>query len=196
MGFNISGLVINKNYSDKLSELESILGEKLRFEKEVLYEDCLESWKEDDYCDIYFSENGTLIFMAMERGGFAFKIPNKNAFSFVLSEMTMVFCLNYTENGKSIRTIVETEGEISENEGEPLDIEENEDDKSELIYLLIEEVLGESFHEIDLEAKCLRFYYDGKKEENDTTEEKTSVTIEKNKPQTVKNTTKPWWKFW
>jgi acyl-[acyl carrier protein]--UDP-N-acetylglucosamine O-acyltransferase len=55
MGLNISGLVIDKNYENNISELESILGQKLVFEKEVSFEEALENWKEDTYCDIYFT---------------------------------------------------------------------------------------------------------------------------------------------
>jgi len=54
MGFNISGLVINKNYKNDLPALEAILDEKLVLEKEVMFEEACESFKEDGYCDIYF----------------------------------------------------------------------------------------------------------------------------------------------
>ncbi|MDO6739471.1 hypothetical protein [Wenyingzhuangia sp. 2_MG-2023] len=43
MGLNISGLVIDKNYENNLAELESVIGQKLVFEKEVTFEETLES---------------------------------------------------------------------------------------------------------------------------------------------------------
>lgn len=157
MGFNISGLIINKNYKDNLSDLESILGQKLAFKKEVTYEEGSENWKEDKYCDIYFSEKGTLIFLSMEKGGCEYYAKDKDTFSFVLSEMTMTFSINYVQKGTLIRTIVEAEDELLENEGSPFDFEENEEDKSELIYHLFEKTLGEDFDSIDLEVPCLRY---------------------------------------
>lgn len=188
MGFNISGITINKNYKDNLSELETVLGEKLYFEKEVNFEEGSENWKDDSYCDIYFSEKGTLVFMSMERCGFDFYANEQDLLSFVLSEMSMTFSINYVKSGKLIRTIMESEDEVMDNEGEPLDFETNEDDKSELIYHLFEETLGKSFHDIELEEKCLRFQF---KPIPQTSSVKTKGA---NTPE--KKEEKPWWKFW
>jgi len=186
MGLNISGLVIDKNYENNLSELESIIGQKLVFDKEVTFEEALESWKEDTYCDVYFSKNGTFVLLSMEIGGFDFYADNQTVFSFVLSETTMVFSINYTKNNELLRSIIESD-ELNEDEGEPFDFEKNEDDKSELIYHLIEKTLGESFYDIDIDAKCFRYSF----KEN----ESNSIS-EKNKYELIKNKKKPWWKFW
>ena len=151
MGLNISGVVIDKNYKNNLTELETILGQKLVFEKEVIFEEALENWKEDSYCDIYFSEKGTFVLLSMEIGGFDFYAKDQIVFSFVLSEMTMMFCVNYTQNDELKRSIMESE-DSNENEGEPFEFEKADDDKSSLIYHLIENTLGESFDSIDLEG--------------------------------------------
>ena len=74
MGYNISGLVIDKNYENDIEQIENILGEKLVFDKKVDFESGSENWKDDNYCDIYFSEKGTLIFISMERAAFEFNI--------------------------------------------------------------------------------------------------------------------------
>ena len=185
MGLNISGLVIDKNYENNLTELETIIGEKLVFEKELTFEETLENWKEDTYCDIYFSKNGTLVILSMEIGGFEFYADNQTAFSFVLSEMTMMFVVNYTKNGELLRYIMESD-EMNEDKGVPLDFEKNsEDDVYELIYHLLEKTLGESFDDIDLEARCYRYSF----------KEKTNNSSI-NKTNTLRNEKKPWWKFW
>lgn len=187
MGLNISGLVIDKNYENNISELESILGQKLVFEKEVSFEEALENWKEDTYCDIYFTENGTFILLSMELGGFDFYAKNQTAFSFVLSEMTMLFTVNYTQNDQLLRSIMISE-EGLEYEGEPFDFEEEEDeDKSTLIYQLLENTLGESFDDIDLEATCYRYTFSDQK--------KAGHVLKKEKSANEK-TGKPWWRFW
>lgn len=187
MGLNISGLVIDKNYENNLTELESILGEKLVFEKEVAFEEATENWKEDSYCDVYFSENGTFVLLSMEVGGFEFYGKNQTAFSFVLSEMTMVFTVNYTKNNELVRTITETE-DMHENEGVPFDFEKDEDDTSELIYHLIENTLGESFYDIDLEATCFRYTF--------KQDDSASDSPETNNRDASSPASKPWWKFW
>jgi len=181
MGLNISGLVIDKNYHDDITQLEGILGEKLHFEKEVPFEEASENWKEEEYCDVYFSEKGTLVFIAMAQAAFEFSVQQQKAFSFALSEMTMTFVVNYTDNGKMIRSFVETDEEGRHDEiGEKLPFEENEDDASELIHHLIEKTLGESFWNIDLEKTCFRYRF-----ENQTVADTPASSTEK-----------PWWKFW
>ena len=185
MGLNISGLIIDKNYENNLTELESIIGEELVFEKEVTFEETLESWKEDTYCDIYFSKNGTFVLLSMETGGFAFYTENQIAFSFVLSEMTMMFTVNYTKNNELLRYIMESE-EMNEAEGESLAFEKNEDDISGLIDHLIEKTLGETFDDIDLEAKCFRYSFN----------QNINNISEKNEIDSFSNEKKPWWKFW
>jgi len=186
MGLNISGIVIDKNYSDNLTELESIIGETLLFEKEVMFEETCESFKEDGYCDIYFSKKGTFVLLTMEKGGLDYYAKNQDVFSFVLSEMTMTFCINYVKNGNLLRTIMEAEDEILENEGTPFEFEKDEDDNSEIIYHLIEKTLGESFDEIELDAKCLRYSF--KQIEKPAKKATTNNNIAKEE--------KSWWKFW
>ncbi len=208
MGLNISGLVIDKNYKNDLTELESILGQKLIFEKEVDFDEALESWKEDSYCDIYFSERGTLILLSMEIGGFDFYAKNQIAFSFVLSEMTMLFCVNYTQNDTLVRSILESE-DLSENEGEPFDFESlGEEDTSGLIYHLIEKTLGKSLDDIDSDTKCFRYsFHEIEDEEQESTDEMISEVETSSKSDSItkpfqqhnevkSNLTKPWWKFW
>ena len=187
MGYNISGLVIDKNYENNIEALETILGEKLIFSTKVDFESGSENWKEDNYCDIYFSEKGTLIFTSIDRAIAQFKIKKQKAFSFALSEMTMTFAVNYTENGNIVRSFAETEDEVRHQEvGEKLDFEKTESDPSELIYHLIEKTLGKKFWDIDLDENCYRYHF---KSQN--------ISSEKDTTENNYNTSKkPWWKFW
>ncbi len=54
MGFNIAGIVINKNYDNKIEELGNSLGLKLTFEKEVSYEEASSNWGADLECMLIF----------------------------------------------------------------------------------------------------------------------------------------------
>ena len=191
MGFNIAGLVIDENYQDRLPELETLLGDKLIFQKEVLFEDASENWKEDNYCDIYFSEKGTFIFISGERAASEYALPKSNLFTFILSEMTMTFMIDFVEKGISKRSLVDVEGEIIESEGEPLPIESKAEDASEIIYLLIEDTIGESFDDIDLEATCYRFAFESSQQEQEQEQEQEGKLV-----YTSAKESKPWWKFW
>ena len=194
MGFNISGLVIDKNYENKILELQQILDCELTFDKEVNFEEASENWKSDKYCDIYFSEKGTLIFLSFEKSGFEFPVLNQTTLTFVLSEMSMTFSINYTENQKLLRTIVETEDSIYIDEGNPFPFEENESDKSELIYHLFEKTLGKSFWDIDLDEKCYRYYF--KEIHNPFQNMENKLETEQTVSEKNTNKQKTWWKLW
>ncbi len=157
MSFNIAGLVINKNLQNDIAQIETLLGEKLVFDEDVDFDDAIESFKEDEYCDIYFSEQGTVIFLSMDTACNPFSSKDYDTFSFVLSEMAMMFSVNYVKQGNLVRSLVEANGSLMENTGEPLEFEQNEDDISALIHHLFTQVLGKSFFSIDAEADCYRY---------------------------------------
>src|SRR5690606_14782631 len=98
--------------------------------------------------------------------------------------------INYTKNNELIRSIMESE-EMNEDEGEPFEFEKSEDDKSELIYHLIEKTLGESFDDIDWETKCFRYSFKQEK-----VAEETNAQLEEVKNEQTNINKKPWWKFW
>ena len=127
----------------------------------------------------------------MERAAFEFNISNQKAFSFALSEMTMTFAVNYTDNGKIIRSFAETEdGERHQEVGDKLEFENTENDVSELIHHLIESTLGKRFWDIDLEEKCLRYKFKSESVENKKNEKEKVVS------NSIIENKKPWWKFW
>lgn len=134
----------------------------------------------------------------MEIGGFEFYAKNQTAFSFVLSEMTMVFIVNYTQNEELIRSIFETE-EMSDNQGQAFDFEKEDDDVSSLIYHLIEKTLGKSLDAIiDLDTKCFRYSLQELEEVNQPLEQ-ISDKIQVQEPNQTDNkieAKKPWWQFW
>lgn len=156
MGFNIAGIVVNKNYENEITELGQKLGFNFSFEKEIIYEEALGSWKDEDVCDIYFTSNGTILFATMEMCANEFYIDNQNVFSFCYSESSMAFGFNYTENAQFQRSIVEYGGDIMDETGEPL-TEEATSCTSEFIFDKISQVLGKDFLNIDLESRAFRY---------------------------------------
>ncbi|HEX2935261.1 MAG TPA: hypothetical protein VHO72_07895 [Bacteroidales bacterium] len=159
MGFNISGIAINRNFKDNFGLLTEHFGWNLEFQEEITFETAAENWKEDSICDVFFTDKGTLLFASMERCIDPRSLPDCNVLSFALSETSMAFNLNYTENGTLMRQVMELEGKIMSEEGIKLETEQNAGDTSEAIWNLMERVIGCRFWDIDFSAKAYRYVF-------------------------------------
>ncbi|MDM1521422.1 hypothetical protein [Myroides odoratimimus] len=157
MGLQIGGIVIDKNYQSDLEGLEVILKSKLVHEEEVTFKKATVSDKESDILDICFLEDATLVLVSIGMASLVYKASKQKVMSFVIDEEMMSFNLHYTENGFLIRTVLEVEGEVVESIGEPLEYEEVEESKIELIYHLIEDIIGEYLWDIEPQERCMRF---------------------------------------
>lgn len=67
MGFNISGLAINKNYEKDFDKLQEELGWNLKKESEISFESASSNWTEEGICNVYFTEKGTLMFIGLDK---------------------------------------------------------------------------------------------------------------------------------
>ena len=159
MGFNISGIAINKNYKNNFEQLEKELGWKLIKHGELDFESASSNWKEDEFCDVYFTKNGTLLFISMDRCETNFCLQHNNVLTFVLSETSMAFKVGYTEKGVEKRKIVEVDDIRMVDKGEVLQAEMNTEDTSEIIWNLIEEIIGKRFWDIEFDDKALRYMF-------------------------------------
>lgn len=161
MGFNISGIAINKNLDGKLDELSKILDfykTEIKFLKEINFETASENWKEDGFIDVYFSENGTLIFASLDLlAGAEYSYIKTNILTFSLSENSMAFDFTYTENGTIIRSKTEINNELLDESGKELDVEESSEDTSETIWNQIAIILGKRYWDIQPDEKCFRY---------------------------------------
>ena len=158
MGFNIAGIIVNKNYDNKIEELGNSLGLNLIFEKEITYEGATGNWKDDGICDIYFAENGTFLYLPFDMCATeSYAIENQDVLTFAYSETSMAFTFDYFENGNFRRKIFEAEGERIYERGEPLPEEALHTEVSELIFDKIGTVLGQRFWDIDFNAKAFRY---------------------------------------
>ena len=159
MGFNISGLVINKNYQENFEELQNKLGWSLKQVEEIDFETASSNWKEEEFCDIYFSENGTVLFLNVDFCTQSYELKELNTLTFAISETSMAFNLNYCENGEEKRAIMEVNGELICDEGEKLEVEEKSTEISEIIWNQIEIVLGKKFWDIQPNEKAFRYTF-------------------------------------
>lgn len=157
MGFNFTGIAINKNYQDKIEEVEKILEMKLTFKEEIYFENAMSSHKPDNACDIYFSEDCTIAFLTEPiQPDINSLSTDRQIASFMVSETAMVFGLEVAKNNTSIRSMTEYNGDRMDDEGEPF-IEENEGDGMEVVFQGIANTINKSFWGIEPDEKAYRY---------------------------------------
>lgn len=158
MGYNISGVVINKCLKNHESDLSKLLRLDLEYDCEIDFETASENWKDDEIIDVYFGDNGTLIFTNFELcNDESYFFAESQTLTFTFSETSMAFYFGYSINEKLIRSKMYVENEIIFEQGLLLKIEDENEDISEVIWKQIEMVFGKSFWEIELEEKAKRY---------------------------------------
>lgn len=155
----MSGLVINKNYEANFERLQKELGWVLRKEEDVTFEMASSNWKDEETCDVYFSEKGTLLFISIDRSIEFSDLNKANTLTFSLSETSLEFNMTYSERGVEERSIMEVEYDRVVDEGERLDVEDISEDAAEIIWNQMEVVLGESFFDIDPKEEAVRYRF-------------------------------------
>ena len=71
------------------------------------------------------------------------------ALRFMIGDTSSVYALEYFINGQVIRELVNVEGNLFNNSGIPLEIENNAEDTSKIIFALIGEITGTNFWQIE-----------------------------------------------
>jgi hypothetical protein len=196
MGFNISGLAISKNYKGDFDQLQKEFGWTLKKEREIDFQTASSNWKDDGICDVYFSENGTLLFISMDMCAESWGLKNANTLTFALSETSMAFNLAYCENDVLKRSIMQVEDNRMAEKGERLEVEDKSEDISEIIWNQIEVVLGKSFWSIEPNEKAERYVFlkEEKTVHNIVIQRKLSEKQSLDKEN--KGSTRKWWKLW
>ncbi|MEM6895390.1 MAG: hypothetical protein AAF554_16965 [Bacteroidota bacterium] len=184
MGFNISGLAINKNYENDFYDLARQLGWKLERHADIDFETASANWKDDAYCDVYFTENGTLIFLSLDRLPVR-NVKNDSSLIFAISETSMAFDMSYYEAGIELRSIMEVNGEQLEDKGDKLKVEDISSDTSEIIWNQLEVVLGKRFWDIEPEEKAIRYVFKKVKTSAGTSKPKKTKADESEKKKEV-----------
>ena len=166
MGLFLSGLAINKNYKKEVDVLYNILNMNVVKTEEVTFEQAIDSTTELFYFDVYFTDNGTLVFINDDLCMQSYLINELNALSFIVSEHTDSYMVHYSENGKDKFNITKIEGRLTGN-GKKI-IKDNNLKVDELIYQYIENLIGKNFFNIKNEEKIIRCHvsnYDWLKKE-------------------------------
>ncbi|MEJ8757714.1 hypothetical protein WG947_11935 [Pontibacter sp. H259] len=198
MGFNISGVAINKNYKDNWQELQNKFGWTLKKKADISFEEAAANWKDEGICDVYFSEKGTLMFISIDRCLESWALKDADTLTFALSETSMAFNLNYCEKGEVERSIMEVNGDRMTDEGERLEAEDRSEDISDLIFNQMAVVLGKSFWSIEPGESAERYVFVQEAPSYPASEPELTVAGLES-PQfesSVTSASKKWWQFW
>jgi hypothetical protein len=163
MGFNFSGLVIGKCYKDKPSEFMSEVGQRLNLSnaEEIDYETASSNWKDEGICDVYFGDNGTILYLQNEVCMDPWPQENARTLSFICLEMSMFFHFTLCKNARIIRTLTEENGQKHYEYGDALLLESQHDyDTSSVIMHLIDDILAQP-EGVDLSEKAYRYQMQG-----------------------------------
>lgn len=158
MGYNLAGIVINKNLQAKPEELSAILDVTLVFDQEIDSTIANAEEQTADFIDVYFSPNGTLILahqdLCLDN---SYAHPETNIMTFAHSETAMAFYFEYTENQTTVRSKMEIDGVLIEEHGNKLGTEDATRDTSAVIWEQVAAVLGLRFEDIQPEEKWIRY---------------------------------------
>lgn len=161
MGINVSGFAFNTNFNFDVNELAKKLNIELVFEKELPFYEASSSLtdRDDNYLDIYFTNSGTIV---MDNDPFLVDKDNSincAICAFGISETTMTFVLNYFENGQDVRKKFISEEQILSEFGDKIEQEEETEDISDQVFLLIENLTKVKFHEIEGNVKRYKYSF-------------------------------------
>lgn len=168
MGWNLAGFAINKNYENKIEELSKALFKsgrshlvegrnKYNFEKS----------------STFGSSKGRMDFLFTEKGSFAFcnvmeteyllgsrnpeLLKGTEMVLFAMSETSMAFIMKYYVDGIKTREIHNIEGENKYSFGNPLKLELEEKDMSELFFGIAGKLIGRPFNSIEIDEPFIRY---------------------------------------
>lgn len=157
MGFNIAGIAAGKNLENNIAEIEQSIGYKLELIEKIDFETASRNWKDNEFCDIYFGKNGTLIFLSHELSIEPYSIMDLPTLTYAMSETAMTFCFHYYNKGEFVRSLMEAEGNELRSDGTPLEFESSPVDCSSLIWELIDKTIDGKYFAIDLEEPSYRY---------------------------------------
>lgn len=199
MGFNVQGIATSIR-TENVSELMHLLGMDTPTEVDTThFENATSSFIEDNELFLTVAAKGTILIVgdkvpihdvSLERLSMSGK-----ALKFMVGETSMVFAFDYYESGKLVRSIVNAEDQIIQEEGSSLEIEQTEADFTEIIFSIMDEVAGGSIYSLEPDTKSVRYKFsDSFDKVNAAIEPAHPAHAFENNDQNFN--TKKWWQFW
>ena len=156
MGFNIAGLVINKNYEKDIQKLSKDLKWGIEIVEEINFETASSNWTPEGEFRLHFTDKATMIFFPHEWVADQNRSKTADTLNYAYSATSMAFQVDLFKSGKMVRSIMEYNGEKQFEIGEPLELEKEHETADGLTFSLIDELLGDGFGNIDLGEKSFR----------------------------------------
>ncbi len=166
MGWKLAGIVIDKNFEKDLAGLFDLLNiTEFELEKDSTFEDEVFEILETDILSIGFFGNGTFFSTGVELMTNERLLRNASTHykivAFYVNETTSTYCFDYFSKGEYLRkkwiSYSDKNIDSSENFGEMLSVEKDEDDDLNIIFKLISSLLGKDFYEIEESEQMFRF---------------------------------------
>jgi hypothetical protein len=159
MSFNFSGHAISKVSKTDITTIETILGYHLTLSKEISFQEAMTFYKNDNEYDIYFGENGALIFTSKPTHLFGIRSYSKDRMitKFDVSETVMLFEVESFVDGEFFRKFSEYNGDTIREKGNKFIDEVETDDGLYIVTSGISQTVGENFWGIKPETKALRY---------------------------------------
>ena len=150
MGFNIAGMIIDKNFDKDIQHLGRALKWGIEVIEEINYEKAASNWTPDGEFNIYFSETATLIYFPHEWAINKYHVVGTNSLCYAYSATAMTFIVSYMDEDMNHRFFMESDGERMLEEGSPLEWEKDHPTADGLIFKLFDVLLDDQFHQIDM----------------------------------------------
>lgn len=161
MGWSVAGFAINKGFPKDGRELGIATEIYWKFVKKVNYDDAFEKNKKNNFFDVCFLENSTIILANLEWGEFGRPIKEGKILTFVIQESTMSFSIDIYNNYKYERGICVSNNEIEMEQGAKSDFELCNTDYTEIISNYIKEITSFSLYDFNESMEFYRFKYVG-----------------------------------
>jgi hypothetical protein len=164
MGLNISGFIIDKDFSKSIEDIESCFNWKLIDPTETTFDSARDSKSNSNCIDFYFTSNGTLVFLwEAYYSHFAFCDLSSlgTVIHFNLSETNMSFSFALYKDDECIGRHFfkkDKDDNWEDKENKPfLRVSRNDDLIFGTFSNILKEVMGKSMQEIGLREKVKRF---------------------------------------
>lgn len=154
MGFNIAGIVVDRNFNKDLQEFSKAFRIGLEVVEEVTFDRASKNWTPEGEIFIYFSEGATMAFFDHQLAMNKYHLFGANSLCYAYSATAMSFLVSYQDENGGYRFIMEHNHEKKWQEGEPLKQEADHPTADGLIFQLFDDILDVPFNKLDFGAKA------------------------------------------
>lgn len=156
MSQHISGILLGKDYSRNLNELKRDLYLEVTPLGESNFQTACNDLIDQDSAYILCTPQATLFFLHPDRCQEAVLVKQVNSLSFVIDETDMTTEFYYAQRGYFMRSVIEQEGDVVEHEGDELDIETQYAEMQDVVWDLVEEILGKNFWDLGPQKRVIK----------------------------------------